>query len=137
MSWVDGYNSKFLRLMRQKIAPCPSHSSIFVGCPTPSPSARFLEAKIRPRNRAETRQNWRRFRAIYETRHAGGGITKGTIHKGRPQNLRIFGPPPSPLSAFHATYQYTLSAKFGDFSDPIPLTLDVIYEYPILVRDHS
>ena len=41
--------------------------------PTPSPSARFLEAKIGPRNRAETRQNWRRFCGIYETRHAGGG----------------------------------------------------------------
>ena len=30
-----------------------------------------------------------------------------------------FRPPPSPLSAFHATYQYCLSAKFGDFSTPL------------------
>ena len=71
---------------------------------------------MRGDDRLYVRENHRGFnllRAIYTD-----GL--GTIHKGRPHNFRDFLPPPSPLSAFHATYQYCLSAKLGDFSTPLP-----------------
>ena len=65
-------------------------------------------------------------------------MPQGTIHKGRPQNFRDFQPPLPPLSAFHATYQYYLSAKSGNSqTPPPPLSADVLYVWSpgICTRD--
>ena len=51
-----------------------------------------------------------------------------------------FWTPSFPLSTFHATYQYCLSATFGDFSTPLPSPLhtdaDVLYEFSVTVYHH-
>ena len=57
---------------------------------------------------------------------------KGPFIKDVRKVFRDFGPPSSPLSAFHAIYQYCSSTKFGDFSTPLPLlSADVICECPL------
>ena len=48
-----------------------------------------------------------------------------------------FFTPPSPSSAFHATYHYYLSAKLGNSSTPLPLRANVICTWSFAVNGCS